>query len=61
MLKVLNFKSDVFAQNNACSFKMVGKLELFRSIFFDGVTVSQLFSRRFFYDSHCFDSLWRSQ
>lgn len=61
MLKVLNFNCDVFSGGNACSFKYIVNTELYKSVCFDGRSVSQLFSHPFIYDSHCFSMLWRSQ
>jgi len=61
MLKVLNFNCDVFSWGNACSFKYIANAELYKSVCFDGRSVSQLFSQPFIYDSHCFGMLWRSQ
>jgi len=61
MLKVLNFNCDLFFAGNACSFKQVANAELYKSVCFDGRTQSKLFSAPFIYDSHIFNTLWRSK
>lgn len=61
MFKIINFKSGLFANDFACSFKIVEEYEYFRGICFDNRSQSQLFSHPFCYDSHVFGYLWRSE